>query len=400
MIALILTIIVLLALVVAVLYIPWSAGSGPDRDQLNKAFYQSRIAELEDDNAPASVEQRQSMLAELQHNLLEDIPASQQQADKPLSRWVLFPGVLALLVLSIGMFIKTNGVPRVLEWQASVDQTPLLMQRVMDPNAKPLTTEEMARLGLGLRTRLQQYPDNVESWIMLGRIGMVLNNATTATQAFEKAYTLDPQNGDAKIGLAEVLTRSADPEDNQQGAVLLREMLKADHTNVRVLSLLAFNAFEQQQYQEAIGAWQVMLQLLPQNDERRAVIERSIEQAKVAAGVDSVKLPVTITLSPQAERQLPANGVLFISVADGVSSVPVAARKIALGHFPLTITLDDSNAMMQARLLSSLHSGVVRVHVSASGEPALQPGDWFGESAFSAIDPNTPVKVLVSNQQP
>ena len=42
----------------------------------------------------------------------------------------------------------------------------------------------------------------------------------------------------------------------------------------RVLSLLAFNAFERQNYREAIGAWDMMLKILPANDQRRAVIER------------------------------------------------------------------------------------------------------------------------------
>ncbi len=45
-------------------------------------------------------------------------------------------------------------------------------------------------LGLGLRTELQDEPDNIEDWMMLGRVGMALNNASTATQAFAHAYAL------------------------------------------------------------------------------------------------------------------------------------------------------------------------------------------------------------------
>ncbi|MBO9149959.1 MAG: cytochrome c biogenesis protein CcmH, partial [Escherichia coli] len=47
----------------------------------------------------------------------------------------------------------------------------------------------------------------------------------------------------------------------------------------RVLSMYAFNAFEQQRFGEAVAAWEMMLKLLPANDTRRAVIERSIAQA-------------------------------------------------------------------------------------------------------------------------
>ncbi|MGZ9916488.1 cytochrome c biogenesis protein CcmH, partial [Escherichia coli] len=38
-------------------------------------------------------------------------------------------------------------------------------------------------------------------------------------------------------------------------------------------------AFEQQRFGEAVAAWEMMLKLLPANDTRRAVIERSIAQA-------------------------------------------------------------------------------------------------------------------------
>lgn len=205
------------------------------------------------------------------------------------SYWIFVPGAVVLVAVSVGVYLKVSGLKQVHEWQQVVEQTPRLLQRVMDPNAEPLSMEDMTRLGLGLRTRLQQDPENIEGWMMLGRIGMVLNNATTATQAFAEAYKLSPTNGDVKLGYAEVLTRSGDPQDNLLGGRLLRELLKSDHTNIRVLSLFAFSAFEQQQYREAVGAWQVMLKLLPSSDARRAVIQRSIEQAQALAGRDLTK---------------------------------------------------------------------------------------------------------------
>ncbi|KAE9787483.1 c-type cytochrome biogenesis protein CcmI, partial [Escherichia coli] len=156
---------------------------------LNRAFYHSRLRELERENTV----ERDEMVAELQHNLLDDIPQHPvNNPPAPLSRWVLVPGVAALVIVSLGVFWKTVDLKKVLEWQEVTRQTPELLKRVMDPDAPALTTEEMARLGLGLRTRLQDDPDNIEGWMMLGRIGMALNNATTATDAFEHAWKLAP----------------------------------------------------------------------------------------------------------------------------------------------------------------------------------------------------------------
>ncbi|EAW8908323.1 TPR domain-containing protein, partial [Salmonella enterica] len=127
---------------------------------------------------------------------------------------------------------------------------------------------------------LQNDAGNVEGWLMLGRTGMVLGNAGTATGAYANACRLDPENRDAALGYAEALTRSSDPEDNRRGGELLRRLVSRDHTDIRVLSLYAFSAFEQQRFGEAVAAWEMMLKLLPAGDARRAVIERSIRLAQ------------------------------------------------------------------------------------------------------------------------
>ncbi|MBJ8370887.1 cytochrome c-type biogenesis protein CcmH [Citrobacter cronae] len=189
------------------------------------------------------------------------------------------PGIVVALVVGAVSYYQTGNYKQVQVWQQATAQAPMLLERALDPKADPLNEEDMTRLALGLRTRLQADPANVEGWIMLGRIGMVLGNASTATEAYANAYRLDPKNSDAALGYAEALTRSSDPDDNRRGGELLRQLIRGEHANVRVLSMYAFNAFEQQRFGEAVAAWEMMLKLLPANDTRRAVIERSIKQA-------------------------------------------------------------------------------------------------------------------------
>ena len=189
------------------------------------------------------------------------------------------PGIVVALVVGAVSYYETGNYKQVQVWQQATAQAPALLERALDPKADPLNEEDMTRLALGLRTRLQADPTNVEGWIMLGRIGMVLGNASTATEAYANAYRLDPKNSDAALGYAEALTRSSDPDDNRRGGELLRQLVRGEHANVRILSMYAFNAFEQQRFGEAVAAWEMMLKLLPANDTRRAVIERSIKQA-------------------------------------------------------------------------------------------------------------------------
>lgn len=189
------------------------------------------------------------------------------------------PGIVIALIVAAISYYQTGSYGQVKIWRQATALTPVLLERALDPKAQPLNEEEMARLALGLRTRLQNDAGNVEGWLMLGRIGMVLGNAGTATGAYANAYRLDPKNSDAALGYAEALTRSSDPEDNRRGGELLRRLVRSDHTDIRVLSLYAFNAFEQGRFGEAVAAWEMMLKLLPAADPRRAVIERSIRQA-------------------------------------------------------------------------------------------------------------------------
>lgn len=374
--------------------------SAVDRDTLNKTFYHQRLKELEEDEEQGVVGERPEMVRELQQTLLLDIPQDEEGRERSVGRWVLVPGVLVLILVSLGFYFKTGGFAQVLSWQQVQNDLPALRAQVMDPAAKPLTMQELARLGLGVRTSLQTDPQNVNDWLMLGRIGMVLNNAATATQAFQHAMQLAPNDPEVKLSYADVLTRSPDPQDNRQAAVMLNEMVKSDGSNLRVLSLLAFNAFSQQHYPEAIAVWQKMLQLLPADDKRVVMIQRSIEQAKTESGKQNSHLALSVSLSPEAEKMLPADGVLYISVADGVSPVPVAVKKLPVGHFPLSLTLDDSNAMMPQRLLSAQQQIQVRVRLSRDGSANPQPGDWFGLSAVTPFDGHQQLAVEINQQQP
>ena len=371
-----------------------------DRDRLNQRFYHQRIDELAQDEDQGVVAERPLMERELQQTLLADIPPAQTMKSYSSSRWILLPGLIVLIGVSLGTYLKTGGLAQLTGWKQVQQAYPELRARLMDPGAKPLSMEELARLQLGLRTALQTEPDNLADWTMLGRLGMVLNNADTASQAFEHALQLAPNDLALKQDYAEVLTRSPDPQDNRQASLLLQALLKADPQNLRTLSLLAFNAYGQQQYDQAIDAWQTLLGLLPAGDSRQAMIARSIEKARSAAGQQSRQLALTVTLTPKAEKMLPQDGVLYISVSDGASPVPVAVKRMPLSHFPLSLTLDDSNAMMPDRLLSAQHQVEVRVRISRDGSANSRPGDWLGLSAVTPWDGHQPIAVEINQQLP
>lgn len=73
---------------------------------------------------------------------------------------------------------------------------------------------------------------------------------------------------------------SQDQNDNSKGRALLSEVIRQDHSNADALGLLAFDSFQRGDYKMAIVSWNMMLQLLPKDDPKRELLERSIENAR------------------------------------------------------------------------------------------------------------------------
>ena len=270
----------MLAGALALLYFPWQGKAAADRDSLNRTLYQTRLDELaQEDN----VADREAMVVELQRTLLADIPDVTPAKVRPLSRWVLLPGAAALVLLSSGIFLKTSDIGQVLLWQQAERQTPALLRQVQDPTAAPLRMDQLAQLRLGLRSQLQERPDDLAGWQLLGRIALLLNDGETAIGAFARAHQLAVGDPLAAFDYASVLVRAGDSGQLRMAELLLRELHQRQPHNLPVLELLALSALRSEDYPQAVAALQQLLDILPANDARRQAIERQLAQAQASA---------------------------------------------------------------------------------------------------------------------
>ncbi|CAK7016321.1 cytochrome c-type biogenesis protein CcmH [Saezia sanguinis] len=191
--------------------------------------------------------------------------------------WLL-SGVF-LLLLTVGIYYKTGGWQQV-RYQASVAQAlPDLKARAVNINER-LSVQDMEQLAFGLRDELTKTPDDVSNWMLLGDVYLGLNRYGEALQAMSRAYTLRPDDFVIKSIYGQLLVRSNDPADTAFGEKLLREVLQQNRTDTYAISALAFYAYSQNRYQEAIRMWEYLLQILPKDNPRISVIQQSIDQAK------------------------------------------------------------------------------------------------------------------------
>ena len=204
-------------------------------------------------------------------------------------------GVLALGIISGSSYFMVGS------WQAEsmLEQTyaklPYFFDRMKDEDKNPFSDAEMQQFSTALRIDLQKNPTDAKKWWMLGQIGMNLGDARLAFDSYQKANKLEPDNVQYKLGYARVLMFSEDATDKLKGGDLLREVIRQDHTNIEALSLLAFRYFETEDYKMAAVTWAMMLRLMPKDDERVPLIEKSIRAARDALDAQNEEKSKSIT---------------------------------------------------------------------------------------------------------
>ncbi|MDB1123331.1 c-type cytochrome biogenesis protein CcmI [Vibrio algarum] len=369
------------------------------RDELNKAFYKDRLEELEDETDAGVVVDQDDLIVDLKQSLLEDIPADEKKIGSfTISPMTVFgSSALLLAVISYATYSVFGSLDKVSHWQNINEQLPALTQKLMSPEQDSLSEDELKDLKLALRTRLHYQPDDAQGWLLLGRIALADRDADTATGAMEKAHNLDPKDPDVRLGYAQSLMMSDNEAQQQFARSILIGLLQDDYVDLRVYSLLAFNAYQRGNYEESIRFWRTMQKLIGPDDSRYSMLNRSIENAEKMLGkaVTTTSVPITITVDQNV--QLPEQGVLVVSIHDANGTpIPVAAARYPIGTFPRTVVLDDANVMMDGQSISQLDSLIVKARIDTDGNVTTKEGDWYGES--QAVKMGDQVALVIDKQ--
>ncbi|OOF09224.1 MULTISPECIES: c-type cytochrome biogenesis protein CcmI [Salinivibrio] len=352
------------------------------RDALNKAFYFDRVNEIKAESAEGLIENEQDLTQDLQQSLLDDIPEKEkarQARHLRLSPMQWIPGLIVLAVVSFGLYGVKGSANQVADWQATAENLPALSKKLLN-NDQPMSQQEMQDLTLALRTRLQYEPDDSTGWLLLGRIGLANRDRETAKGAMEKAYALSPSRPEIQIGLAQALLFAGSEVDSGRAETLLRSVVSEDPFNLQAMSLLAYQAFEQSRFNDAIATWKAMKTLIGPDDPRNETLDQSIARAQLALNA-AQGAAVEVKVSLGEDVTLPDNGVLIVSAHESAQApMPLAAKRLPLSKFPVTVRLSDTDSLNPNRALSSPETLVIKARIDADGNVATKNGDWVGSS--------------------
>lgn len=364
-----------------------------ERSKLNVSLYQQQLAELEVDreNGLVSETQFEEGKQDIQKRLLEDVSGEDEATSRNIAgKKTAFALGIAIPVLSISLYLQL-GHPKFLGPQEAPPAP------AADNGG--ITKEKVESMVAKLAARLQKNPTDAEGWTMLGRSYMVLKRFPEATQAFDHASKLLPNDAQVLAEYSESEMMLDPKELNPKAVELTDRALKIDPNNPKALTLGGAIAFEQRDFARVVALWSNLLaQLPPDSDDAKAVMS-GIAGARAAAKAAGKPLPEpkvqprpemtssagtvsgSVMLAPGLESRASPEDTLYI-YAQAVSGprMPLAILKIKAKELPLTFSLDDSLAMAPMMKLSNFSEVIVGARISKSGNAMPQSGDLEGYS--------------------
>ncbi|MCV6587882.1 MAG: c-type cytochrome biogenesis protein CcmI [Marinobacterium sp.] len=372
-----------------------------DRRQQNIDIFKDRLTELERERARGTLceEAFTQLKLELEKNLLGDVVEVAQKSPVQVGNPQLATvALLALITASASMGIYAS--------LGSYQELNIAQQRQeMRANGRTPTVEEAIAT---LQDELKVRPDNPEGWYMLATTFMNLGRYMEGADALQQVLNTLPQDTPQYSGIMGqyaqaryfALGNRITPELRQH----IDRTLEVDPKEMTTLGLLGIDAFENKQYQVALGYWNQALQTAQGQaaESLRTGISKARQALKEQGGGIASAEPATASLSVKVSldagllsRVSPEQTVfIFARPVDG--RMPLAAVKLKVADLPTTITLDDSMAMMPQARLSSVDTVEVNAKVSMSGTPEAAPGDLFGRlSPVSVKGGNTVLRLVI-----
>lgn len=254
-----------------------------------------------------------------------------------------------------------------------------------------LAKQQLAKFGsrqnvvIALRAQLEKLPmdaNAAKGWYILGKLYFNDKNYTEAISAFDKAVRLKPTESDYILQLVSAkfyIHHRLDDNDKR----LLANLIKSSPQNVNAINLLALDAYQQGHYAAATRHWESLLQYFsPDSEDSKALLEMIRQsQQHLLAKKGGVKINVTVTLSKELTTAIKPSDTLFVyALPMEGPKIPLAVVRTTANHFPVNLTLDESQSMIPGRSLATVNQYYIEARVSKSGNAKPEEGDLVGKS--------------------
>ncbi|MCP4302593.1 MAG: hypothetical protein GY783_18575 [Gammaproteobacteria bacterium] len=347
--------------------------------------------------------------------------------------WIILV-VLCLLALSFGIWPLYRESRRLTPLVATVIVFTVALSAglynyvgspdVPSAGAQSETLPDMESVMGSLTQRLDQNPDDINGWKMLGRSQMTLQRFDDAVTTYERVMELEAgENAQTLVDLAlAILSRDGTAIEGRTAA-LLESALALEPNNPSALFYSGVASANRGDTDLAASRWEILLGLNPPPEIRTILEQRVAEwrgepvkplehpvvdqgtaeqmpaEEEATADPDAV-VTARVSLAENAISAITADANVFIIARDPAQpSPPIAVNRVRVSELPAVVSLGDAQSMVAGRTLSAFEEFELLARVSLSGSPAATSGDWFGtlivrpadkRSVFLSIDQQVP----------
>ena len=373
-----------------------------ERDAVNIQAAATRLSELklELENGLISQERFDNYKLELETAALDDLGNATSYETQEHKGNKILAVIVALLVPILSIVIyQQQGNEAAFHPELQIDESAIASQEI----EKMLATVEKEVLG---------NPDDVEGRIALGQVYVELERYSDAANVYRELNELRPNEPDVLVNYAEVLARSHGNRLTGKPTELLNAALEIEPKHGRALWLAGFAEQQADNKDGALAHWRNLLTGIDENTEMHKHLEDLISElengtptpeivtSKQSAAVQQ-SIQVKVALSSEFLSNVDPNTTLFIYArASEGPPMPLAVHKGLAKDLPITVTLDDSMAMMPQMSLSNFPKVIIGARLSSNGQPQGQSGDYEGYSDAIEVSTNPVVNVLIDSVKP
>jgi cytochrome c-type biogenesis protein CcmH len=372
-----------------------------DLAQANAAVYRDQMEELDREFVMGNLSYEELKVArdELSQRLLIDVDAQaapQTSADAgPASS----PVVWRKPWLAIGVMVFVVPVASMLMYSvlgepAALD--PLALKQGVGSSSE-VTPEKLTEMAIALTRRLQDEPNSMEGWVMLGRVQRARGHYEESAEAYAKALALS-RDDNLSIERAEVLAQKNGGSFAGEPWLIIQRVLTADPLHLNALFLAGSASYAEMNFNTALRYWERAREVVPADSPDAPELDRAIAEAREKLGLPAIPPRATNAPAQAQDNQIalaassisgrvtlvkelkglvaPTDTVFVYATPVTGSRMPIAILRTTADKLPLDFTLDDSMAMSPNVKLSGMDEVTVRVRISKSGQATAQPGDY------------------------
>jgi len=378
----------------------------------NIAIAQERALEIDSafESGDLSADDRDQAKQDLELALADELADSAELKDQ-FSQTPKASTFLILLLIPVLAFSMYN-------YTSNYDPNATAFSGQAQNGEAPSFEELIARIEEAVKAN----PEDEQGLYLLAQSYAQFGRYEESAERFKQLLALTGPNPDVLVGYVDSRAMAADQTFTRELADMLTQAIELDPQHVSALWLGGLAEQQLGDSEKALRRWLVLRPLLAENAEASQELEVLISEARTDLGpradeviaafeklnpaavkggtATSASLTVTVSLSPELQAEVSESDSVFIfAKAKTGPPMPLAASRQTVSALPITVTLDDSMAMLPQMKLSKFAEVVVGARISKSGQAISQPGDLESELIISSnTNPDT-IEVVITKRR-